>query len=126
MVICCSFKLLGNGAKTTTQTTPVDVIGISTAVAIGVDHACAELNSGGIKCRGTNSSGELGAGFTSSSSNVPLTTVGITTSAGLCIQTQASTCAIVGNGMKRWGGNWFGQLGNGSLTGSTIPVKTLL
>ena len=112
---------LGNGS-TTSSPTPVNVVGISTAVAIaaGGDHTCALLENNTVQCWGHGRFGQLGTGNTSSSTT-PVQVAGlfpaIAIAAGL-----HSTCAILeGGSVKCWG---TGPI-TGSSTGTTssFPVS---
>lgn len=54
---------LGNDAALTRQPTPVDVMGLTSGVAsisTGGNHTCAVTTSGGAKCWGRDSYGQLG------------------------------------------------------------------
>jgi cysteine-rich repeat protein len=109
---------LGNGATTGYQYTPTDVVGITNAVAVTAAqyHSCALLSTGGIKCWGLDDQGQLGNGATIGYQYAPTDVVGITdavaVSAGLY-----HTCAVTrSGGVKCWGMDDQGQLGNGSVT----------
>ena len=120
------------------SSSPVDVLASSsgasplsgvTVISGGAAHTCA-LVSGGVKCWGDNTQGQLGNGSsgtgvksetpvdvrTSSSDANPLS--GVT-----ALSTKAHSCALLSGGMKCWGSNNRGQLGNG-LSGTGVVSST--
>ena len=129
---------LGNG-NTTSQTTPVDVSGLSgiTITAITVNpyantpnnilanyyHSCALTSVGGVKCWGLNSAGQLGNG-NNTFQTTPVDVSGLTSNAATAVSAgHLTTCALTTNGgVKCWGKNNTNQLGNNSTTDSTTPV----
>lgn len=122
---CWGSPLLGDGTNTG-QATPADVSGLASgvaAVSVGGSQACALTVVGGVKCWGDNTTGELGDG-TLTPRTAPVDVSGLTSgvvtvSAGSSLQ----TCAVTAlGGVKCWGGNSFGQLGDGTATVRLIPV----
>ncbi|MFC0038330.1 S8 family serine peptidase [Actinomadura rayongensis] len=118
---------LGDGT-TTERHTPVQVSGITTAKAIAAGpggHALAVLADGTVRAWGANGSGQLGNG-TTTESHIPVTVSGLSgvaTTAGAISAGTVHSLAVKTNGtVVAWGGNGFGQLGNGTTTGSTTPV----
>ncbi len=63
--------------KRVNATSPVDVSGLTNAVAIdgGTAHTCALTSSGGVKCWGSNTFGENGTG---SARTTPTDVTGLT------------------------------------------------
>src|SRR6266704_1746017 len=117
---------LGDGSSLG-ERAPTRVAGLSDARAVsgGYKHTCAVLGNGTVWCWGLNDDGQLGNG-TTTSSTTPVQAVGINdavaVNAGIL-----HTCALLSNStVKCWGavapGDGFGQLGNGSTTGSSTPV----
>lgn len=125
---------LGTGAplNTTIYPTPVAVPSITsgaTALSSFVDTTCAVV-SGGVRCWGDNSWGQLGNGVTTGipgapPSNVPVNVTGITGATAVAAGA-LHACAIVANGAVRcWGKGDVGQLGNMARNQSSVPVNVM-
>lgn len=116
---------LGDGTNPLYRTTPGNVTGLSsgvTSVVSGVNHACALTSAGAVKCWGQGGSGSLGNGSTTSS-GTPVDVTGL--GAGVTAISSAGgqfTCALTGGGVKCWGLNFNGQLGDGTTTNRSTPV----
>lgn len=117
---------LGN-STTTNSLVPVSVTGLSTGVARIVNgqyFTCSVTTSGGAKCWGYNASGQLGDGSLTNRS-APVDVSGLTSGvASIAAEGSGHTCAVTtSGGVKCWGRNASGQLGNNSTTTSTVPVS---
>ncbi len=115
---------LGDGT-TTDRMTPVSVPGLGgvQALAAGGGHVCAITTGGGVKCWGKNGLGQLGDG-TQESRTAPVSVVGLTSGVQAISLGHSHSCALTtGGGVKCWGANFFGQLGDGTDgDGSVVPV----
>jgi alpha-tubulin suppressor-like RCC1 family protein len=108
---------------------PADVVGLTsgvTAIAAGNYHTCAITSLGGVECWGSNSDGQLGDGSTLRRLT-PKAVIGIASGAISIAAGGNHTCALLsGGGVKCWGLNSLGQLGNGTTVSSATPVTTNL
>ena len=104
----------------------MDVSGLAsgvTAVAAGGRHTCAVTTTGGVKCWGENAFGQLGDG-TNNWSNVPVDVTGLASGVAAVAAGDAHTCAVTtAGGVKCWGDNLYGKLGDGTNTPSSVPVN---
>jgi hypothetical protein len=125
-VKCWGFNGYGQvGDGTPTQRlSPVDVSGLGsgvTAIATGLDHSCA-VSSGGVKCWGQNVNGQLGDG-TVSQRLTPVNVSGLSSGVVAVTAGVLHTCALTtAGGVKCWGLNTNGQLGDGTTTQRPTPV----
>ncbi len=117
---------LGNGSTSpfSSNAPPTTAIDLGTgrtakSVAVGGKHTCAILDDNSVKCWGLNDKGYLGYGDTMprnqpSSASVNL---GSGLSAKSIVANSDHTCVILNNGgVKCWGDNTYGQLGDGTTT----------
>jgi alpha-tubulin suppressor-like RCC1 family protein len=115
---------LGDGSFTN-RLTPRDVVGLSTGVeqvATGFQHSCAWSAARGIQCWGDNSFGQLGNGATTSS-ETPVAVQQFGNASGVMSGGVFHTCALsTAGGVRCWGQNSFGQLGDDSFTDRALPT----
>jgi alpha-tubulin suppressor-like RCC1 family protein len=115
---------VGDGT-TTDRATPVDVVGLTSgivAISAGGGHTCAITTAGAVKCWGGNDFGGLGNG-SQTFSTVPVDVSGLSSGIAAVSGGLIHTCALTtGGGVKCWGYNSFGGLGNGQTRESLVPV----
>lgn len=115
---------VGDGTSTN-RTTPVTVSGLSSGVSkisLGWYHSCVITSAGAAQCWGDGNNGKLGNGTTTAKS-VPTQVSGLTSGVVSISGGYEHTCAALSSGGVRcWGYNNRGQLGNGNSTASSVPV----
>jgi len=115
---------LGDGT-TTNRTTPVNVSGLSSgvqAITTGLYHSCA-LAGGGVMCWGNNQQSQLGDG-TSTNRSTPVNVSGLSSGVQAIIAGAYHTCALLlSGGVQCWGHNYYGQLGDSTITNRRTPVN---
>jgi alpha-tubulin suppressor-like RCC1 family protein len=123
-------RVLKGGAQ------PADVDGTNTylanitSITIGDRHTCAVSSAGNAYCWGLNSSGQIGDNTISFDNSVPVQVhgvgdVGFLSGISLISAGVSHTCATTGSDVYCWGGNFSGQLGDGTTTDSLTPVQVL-
>ena len=117
----------GNTVSAVVPASVLNLTGTISFIAAGEAHTCAMLDTGVVKCWGRNAFGELGNGVIANSS-APVNVSGITSVIAVTAN-YLHTCALVSEGgsggdggVKCWGNNAYGGLGNGSVWNSSAPV----
>jgi alpha-tubulin suppressor-like RCC1 family protein len=89
-------------------------------------HSCGVIN-GGVRCWGNNNNGGLGRGDTVNSL-VPVQVTGITAGASDVGAGDGLNfgCARIGGGVKCWGSNGQGSLGDGTGVPTRVPVEVII
>ncbi len=110
---------------------PFQVTGLTNArsVAGGADHSMALLADGTVRTWGANTSGQLGDG-TTTTRTTPVQVIGLSGVSQIAAGDQFSLALETdgsGSGLAwAWGGNTYGQLGDGSLLTRLSPTAIVL
>ena len=92
------------------------------AVTAGGNHACALTTGGAMHCWGHNGQGQVGFGVLATETD-PGTVTGLSAGVAAITAGGAHTCALLATtGVKCWGYNKYGQLGDGSTTNRLTPT----
>jgi cysteine-rich repeat protein len=106
------------------------------AIAAGVNHTCALLSDGLVKCWGYNNLGQLGSGTLSigpygdapgeMGDILPAVKLGTGDTAQAIAAGYGYTCALLSGGdVKCWGYNFYGQLGQGDNVDRGLKTATM-
>ena len=128
-----SYGQLGQGNSVTLGDQPgelpTDDIGAGGAVvqvALGDLHTCARMDTGGVRCWGAGERGQLGHGtfatLGTAADELPAPEVALGGAASQIAAGERHTCAIVADGVRCWGSNSYGQLGNETTVDLAAPT----
>ncbi|PKN44522.1 MAG: hypothetical protein CVU59_11425 [Deltaproteobacteria bacterium HGW-Deltaproteobacteria-17] len=93
-----------------------------TQIACGNAHSCVAKSDGSAWCWGNNGFGQLGDG-TTTQRLTPTQVSGMTSGVSQIATGSSHTCLAKFDGsVWCWGGNWGGQLGDGTTSNRSIPV----
>ena len=126
-----TFGALGDGLNCGLSycLTPTDVTGLESgvsAISAGDRHTCAVTKAGGAKCWGHGQLGQLGNGTKESWSTTPIDVLGLTSGVSVVSAGYRHTCAVTtAGGVKCWGENEYGKLGDGTTTITGTPVDVV-
>lgn len=114
-------------AMTMSTVMPVDVGGITDAVVIAAGGfvSCAVMASGDAACWGDNYYGQIGDGSEVTNRSSPSMVVGLVDAVSIATGGQHSCGVRRNGGVKCWGPNFYGELGNGTVEPSRTPVDVL-
>ncbi len=117
---------LGDGTLVN-RPTAVSVSGFGSAVvtqvAVGYGHSCGLTSAGGVKCWGDNAAGQLGDG-TLVAHQTAADVQGLTSGVSAIAAGGNQTCARLSTGgVKCWGDNTYGQLGDGTTVSRSMPTS---
>ncbi|TAG78912.1 MAG: hypothetical protein EAZ21_11660 [Betaproteobacteria bacterium] len=128
-----NFGQLGNGTTVNSATPVLTVLPtdfVAASVSVSAAHACAASTTGRTMCWGYNYFGSLGNGTTSGTDPNPTPVDVVTLGNGtrdivvFGFGSDFSTCARVeAGGVKCWGSNFGGTLGDGTTADSAVPVN---
>lgn len=96
-----------------------------TYLSVGGLHACAVTEKGGLKCWGANFKGQLGSGRLTDRV-LPVDVKGLTADVAAVAAGWYHTCALTkAGGVKCWGWNRYGEVGDGTTEQRLEPVDVL-
>jgi alpha-tubulin suppressor-like RCC1 family protein len=121
-----AFGQNGLGDTSAYRTAPANDVNLgetATDIAVGVEHACALLAGGGVKCWGRGTEGQLGNG-TWVTVNAPLSSPISMPSAVRITAGARHSCALLSTGKVRcWGTSANGELGYASTSSVNLPTQ---
>jgi len=95
------------------------------SLAAGGRHTCAVLSNGTIRCWGNNSDGRLGNGKLAEDYGRTVQVANISAARQIAVGLNFSCAGLADGTVRCWGGNQYGQLGNGTTNKAIMPVTVI-
>ncbi|HET9048182.1 MAG TPA: hypothetical protein VFN29_04370 [Chiayiivirga sp.] len=114
---------LGN-AEPWQFSTPQAVSGLGSgvvAISTGDMHSCALMDTGSVRCWGSNGQGQLGDGSTTAHTT-PVVVSGISNASSISLGSMHTCARTTSGGVQCWGDNAQGQIGDGSFNDRWLPT----
>lgn len=116
------------GREGASSPTPGDVTDLTSgvsAISVGTGHTCVLTSAGAVKCWGWNDDGVLG-NDTRDNSRAPVDVIGLSSGVAVVSAGGTHTCALMtSGGVKCWGSNVEGELGDEGYIDSLRPVDVV-
>ena len=120
-----SYDLAGNYSTSNCSSSivsPTMVAGKENSISVQGPTSCAVVN-GSAQCWGKAQYGALGNGDPNNNNSFPVQVTGLTSGVQAVATGLYHACALVNGGVKCWGNNTYGQLGDGTQTNRSTPVS---
>jgi len=116
---------LGNGKITEETDVPVEVSGLSGVIAISAEgnHTLALRENGTVVAWGNNTSGQVGSGSSELYIYTPVAVKGLSEVTAISAGQFDSMALLKDGKVMAWGGNYSGELGDGTQTERYVPVE---
>jgi alpha-tubulin suppressor-like RCC1 family protein len=116
---------LGDGSTDDADvaSSPVQGLADATALSAGDDFSCAVIDDGTVRCWGFNLSGQIGDGTILNIAMESREVLGLDSATGVAAGGNHACALLEETTVRCWGGNEFGQLGDGSTVDRLEPVE---
>lgn len=116
---------LGDNETTAKVTTPVAVAGVTGAVEIHAytSGTCARTGDGSVWCWGRGDNGKAGDGKSSYNNLQAVKVVNVSGATQLAVGADMRCALAAGGTVWCWGGNWAGQIGDGTYEDRATAVQ---
>lgn len=92
------------------------------SLAAGVEHTCAVISDGTVRCWGDNTDGKLGIGTITEQYEKSVQVATIRAARQIATKFMFTCANLVGGTVRCWGNNRYGQLGDGTINNALLPV----